>query len=127
MNHVAEFHHKFNLPAPAFMKGLGDRTRLREALIEEELAEFIDALTSGTPAEIYKEASDLLYVVYGMFVEAGLDSDILHLSFKEVHRSNMSKLGEDGKPVYRADGKVLKGPNYSPADIQSIIEKFEDE
>lgn len=68
--------------------------------------------------KVAKELADLLYVCYGAAVTWGIDIDAC---FAEVHRSNMSKLGEDGKPVYREDGKVLKGKNYSPADLTKII------
>jgi predicted HAD superfamily Cof-like phosphohydrolase len=68
--------------------------------------------------EIAKELTDLLVVTYGAGAAYGIDLD---MCFKEVHRSNMSKLGEDGKPIYRKDGKILKGPNYSPADLMKIL------
>ena len=62
--------------------------------------------------------TDLLYVIYGMGITYGLNLDEC---FKEVHRSNMSKLGADGKPIYRSDGKVLKGENYSPPNLKRIL------
>jgi predicted HAD superfamily Cof-like phosphohydrolase len=63
--------------------------------------------------------ADLLYVVYGGAVTNGIDIDEV---FKEVHRSNMSKLGADGTPIFRDDGKVLKGPNFSPPDIEQCFD-----
>jgi len=66
-----------------------------------------------------KELADLLYVVYGTAAAYGIPIDDV---YREVHRSNMSKLGPDGKPIYREDGKVLKGPNYTPADIQKVLD-----
>jgi predicted HAD superfamily Cof-like phosphohydrolase len=66
------------------------------------------------PKKLTKELADLLYIVYGTAVTFGLP---LEEVFTEVHRSNMSKLGADGKPLYRADGKVLKGPNYQEPDL----------
>lgn len=69
-------------------------------------------------AELTKELADLLYVVYGMAVTFGLPIDEV---FERVHRSNMSKLGDDGKPLYREDGKVLKGPNYEPPKLDDLF------
>jgi predicted HAD superfamily Cof-like phosphohydrolase len=68
--------------------------------------------------KLTKELADVLYVVIGTAVAFGLP---LEKAFKEVHRSNMSKLGADGKPILREDGKVLKGPNYSEADIGQFL------
>ena len=65
-----------------------------------------------------KEACDLVYVVLGTFVEFGWDFDE---AFKRVHESNMSKLDAEGKPIYREDGKVLKGPNYHKPDLSDLI------
>lgn len=69
-------------------------------------------------AKVGKELADLLYVTYGSGDTMNLPMDEI---YNEVHRSNMSKLGPDGKPIYRDDGKILKGPNYSPADIESVL------
>lgn len=73
-------------------------------------------------AKVAKELADLLYVVYGSAYSMGIPIDEV---FAEVHRSNMSKLGEDGKPIYREDGKVLKGKNFSPADIEKVLKQNE--
>ena len=80
---------------------------LEDANENKDLVGVADALT------------DLLYVVYGAGHAYGLDLDAC---FREVQRSNMSKLGEDGKPIYRDDGKVLKGPDYSEPDIKSVLQ-----
>ena len=97
-----------------------DTMELRIDLIEEELGEFKDAILSadGTLVDVADALSDLLYVVYGAGHSFGIDLDDC---FAEVHRSNMSKLGEDGKPIYREDGKVLKGPNFSEPDLTNIL------
>lgn len=87
-----------------------ERRNLREKLIKEEYTEFD---ISTTDENMFKEMADLLYVIYGAFIEFGVDADKV---FDAVHQSNMSKLGEDGKPIFREDGKVLKGPNYKPVD-----------
>lgn len=69
-------------------------------------------------AKTAKELADILYVVYGAAANFGIDLDKV---FAEVHRSNMTKLGPDGKPVYREDGKILKGPNYEVANIEKVL------
>ena len=93
---------------------------LRIDLIEEELKELKDAIINGdgTLVDVADALSDLLYVVYGAGHSFGLDLDAC---FKEVHRSNMSKLDERGKPIYREDGKVLKGPDFTEPDLESMI------
>lgn len=93
---------------------------LRLDLIKEEFTEIQKEFWPSRvdPVNLAKELTDLLYVVYGAGATFGIDLD---KCFAEVHRSNMSKLGEDGKPIYREDGKVLKGPNYKPADLTTIV------
>lgn len=92
--------------------------KLRYELINEELAELLDGMKNKNIVEIADALTDLLYVVYGAGHAYGIDLD---RCFNEVHRSNMSKLGADGKPVYREDGKVMKGPAYSPPDLETIL------
>lgn len=94
--------------------------KLRVDLIEEELSELKDAMLKRDQVEIADALTDLLYVVYGSGHTFGINLD---KTFKEVHKSNMSKLGEDGKPIYREDGKVLKGPNFFEPNLKKIIEK----
>lgn len=89
--------------------------RFRDKLITEEFHEVINA---EEPEEILKELADLVYVCYGYAVTFGWDLDE---ALRRVHQSNMSKLGEDGKPIYREDGKVLKGPNYKEADLSDLV------
>ena len=93
---------------------------LRMDLIEEEVGEFNDACfnASGSLVDIADALSDILYVVYGAGHSFGIDLD---KCFDEVHRSNMSKLGEDGKPIYRDDGKVLKGENFSEPNLKEVM------
>jgi len=105
-----------------------DLLKMRTKLIEEETKEaaqetlWEDAL--GNPvidrAALTKELADLLYVTYGMAVTFGLPIDEV---FERVHQSNMSKLGDDGKPLYRDDGKVLKGPNYQPPKLDDLFDE----
>lgn len=116
---VREFHQTYGQPVgdrPGFLDN--ERMSLRKKLIEEEYDEFLEAVEDGDLVNAFKELADLIYVVNGVAVEMGGNLDDV---FKEVHRSNMSKLGSDGKPIYRQDGKVLKGPNYTEADIKSVL------
>jgi predicted HAD superfamily Cof-like phosphohydrolase len=96
-----------------------DVHRLRVALIEEELAEFRNAGEAQDPVEIADALADLLYVVYGAAVTYGIDLDPV---FREIHRANMSKC--DPVVVRRPDGKILKGPNYQPPDVRSVVESL---
>lgn len=115
---VKEFHEHYGMPVGESPKWLDSgRTQLRMELIKEEYKEMLQGYASEDLPNVAKELADMVYVIYGMAVELGIDLDSV---FEEVHRSNMSKLGADGKPLYREDGKVLKGPNYSPADVESV-------
>ena len=118
---VKEFMESFGQEVKSKPKWPNDETmELRIDLIEEELGEFKDAILSadGTLVDVADALSDLLYVVYGAGHSFGLDLDAC---FKEVHRSNMSKLDENGEPIYREDGKVLKGPDFTEPDLESMI------
>ena len=98
----------------------GETMELRIDLIEEELGELQNAIidADGTLVDVADALSDLLYVVYGAGHSFGIDLD---KCFTEVHRSNMSKLGEDGKPIYREDGKVLKGKNFTEPNLKEVL------
>ncbi len=91
---------------------------LRYDLIKEELQELWDAQGQRDLIGIADALTDLLYVVYGAGHAYGIDLD---KCFEEVQRSNMSKLGADGKPIYREDGKVLKGPNFFQPNLEAIL------
>ena len=91
---------------------------LRLDLIEEEVQELRDGLGRSSLLEVADALTDILYVVYGAGHAFGIDLDDC---FHEVHRSNMTKLGEDGRPMYRDDGKVMKGPNYEEPDLAQFI------
>lgn len=127
---VREFSASFNRPMSIPFHNDPQLTLCRN-LIEEELKEFTMELfnaafevsvegevTKSTKAKMSKELADLLYVCYFFAVVYGLPIDDV---FKRVHESNMSKLGSDGKPVLREDGKVLKGPNYKEAEVESLF------
>ena len=92
--------------------------QLRISLIQEELSELKEAMDNKDLLEVADALTDLLYVTYGAGHAFGIDLD---KCFDEVQNSNMSKLGEDGKPIYNEFGKVMKGPNYSPPDLKKII------
>lgn len=119
---IKEFHECFNQEKndKLNLEAIEKFKDLRLRLIKEEYNEVCNEfwMTKIDPVALAKELTDLLYVVYGAGVTFGIDLD---KCFEEVHRSNLSKLGADGKPIYREDGKVLKGPNYSPADLSQIV------
>jgi len=91
---------------------------LRLDLINEEVQELRDGLGKKSMLEIADTLTDILYVVYGAGHAFGIDLDEC---FNEVHRSNMTKLGEDGRPLYREDGKVMKGPNYEDPNLEQFL------
>jgi predicted HAD superfamily Cof-like phosphohydrolase len=91
---------------------------LRFELIAEEVQELSTAIDNDDIVEIADALTDILYVVYGAGHAYGIDLDDC---FNEVHSSNMSKLGEGGKPIYREDGKVLKGPDYFPPNLEKVM------
>ena len=95
-----------------------DTVALRYDLIREELQELFDAIGEKDIVEVADALTDILYVTYGAGHAFGIDLDAC---FDEVQRSNMSKLGADGKPIYRDDGKVLKGPNYFEPDLTKFV------
>ena len=92
--------------------------QLRIDLIKEELKEFQEAINNKDFLEIADALTDLLYVTYGAGHSFGIDLD---KCFTEVQRSNMSKLGENGKPIYNEHGKVMKGPNYFKPNLKQFI------
>ncbi len=93
--------------------------QLRHDLIKEELNELEQAMKTKNLKEIADALTDILYVTYGAGYAYGVDLD---KCFKEVQRANMSKLGEDGKPIYNEKGKVMKGPNYSEPNLKQFVE-----
>tara|TARA_Y100000590_G_scaffold319537_1_gene361636 strand:- start:2374 stop:2748 length:375 start_codon:yes stop_codon:yes gene_type:complete len=93
---------------------------LRYDLIKEELNELEQAMKTKNLKEVADALTDILYVTYGAGCAYGIDLD---KCFKEVQRANMSKLGEDGKPIFNEKGKVMKGPNYLEPNLKQFIEK----
>ena len=92
--------------------------KLRIDLIKEELNELTDAIKQRNLVEVADALTDILYVTYGAGHSFGINLD---LCFTEVQRSNMSKLGEDGKPIYNESGKVMKGPKYFKPDLTKFV------
>jgi len=95
-----------------------DRRTGQKALIDEEWSEFHEAFHMKDECEQLKELADLVYVCFQFAASQEWDLDE---AMHRIHESNMSKLGEDGKPIYRVDGKVLKGPNYKPPVLNDLI------
>lgn len=114
---ITEFNEAFGYPAPLKPTTLANHG-LRGKLIIEELEEYRDACRSKNIVEIADAIGDMLYLVLGAAVEHGLEIEPV---FDEIHRSNMSKLGENGLPIRREDGKVLKGPNYFKPNISKTL------
>jgi predicted HAD superfamily Cof-like phosphohydrolase len=117
---VAEFHVAFNLPICNIPSAEIDcrLAKLRVALLEEEVGEFVTSSEKGDLVGIADALADIVYVIYGTALTYGID---LGAVLREVHRSNMSKLGNDGKPLIRDDGKVLKSDRYFPPDIAAVL------
>ena len=113
LNAVKDFHDTFGLnyndsPTVDLEKKI---IELRFNLMKEENEEYVEAASNNDIVEVADALGDMLYILCGTIIEHGM-SDIIEDVFDEIQKSNMSKLGADGKPIYREDGKVLKGPNY---------------
>lgn len=121
---VELFHNSFGLGVLHEPKAnLGKaKNKLRFNLMDEENKEYLDAANEGDLVEVADALGDMLYILCGTILEHGMQYKIEEV-FEEIQRSNMSKLGQDGKPIYREDGKVLKGPNYFKPNIQEVLDK----
>lgn len=120
--HVRAFHDAFGIAnAKGPIGAIGDRDALlRYKLIREENEEYLEAALRGDLVEVADALGDILYILCGTLLKHGLEHRIDEV-FREIQRSNMSKLGADGKPIYREDGKVMKGPNYFRPDIAAML------
>lgn len=98
-----------------------DKNTLRFNLMKEENEEYLEAANNNDLVEVADALGDMLYILCGTIIEHGLQHKI-EAVFNEIQRSNMSKLDQDGQPIYREDGKVLKGANYFKPNIASILE-----
>lgn len=120
---VAEFHEAFgieNFDAPN-ANLTPEQVQLRYDLMREENEEYLEAALKKDIVEIADALGDQLYILCGTLLTHGLQNKIVEV-FEEIQRSNMSKLGTDGKPIYRNDGKILKGENYFRPNIRKIFE-----
>lgn len=119
---VREFHAVFGIDHKEHpVANPGDETvELRHRLMSEENDEYLEAARRNDLELVADALGDKLYILCGTIVSHGLQHKIVEV-FDEIHRSNMSKLGDDGKPVKRDDGKVLKGPDYFLPDIKRIL------
>jgi predicted HAD superfamily Cof-like phosphohydrolase len=120
---VQQFHEAFKIGYRTIPKAnLGEaKNTLRFDLMKEENEEYFEAAQSDDLIEVADALGDMLYILCGTIIEHGLQHKIEEV-FNEIQRSNMSKLGANGEPIYRQDGKVMKGPNYFKPDIRSILE-----
>lgn len=121
---VQEFHTAFKLGYKNEpIADLGDaKNKLRFNLMKEENEEYFEAAQNNDLVEVADALGDMLYILCGTIIEHGMQHKIEEV-FNEIQRSNMSKLGEDGQPIYREDGKVLKGPNYFKPNIKEILDR----
>ncbi|MCH1437072.1 nucleoside triphosphate pyrophosphohydrolase family protein [Flavobacteriales bacterium] len=121
---VAEFHDLFQIGNEESPKAkVGEEVyNLRYRLMNEENEEYLDACKEGDLVEIADALGDQLYILCGTILKHGLQFKIEEV-FEEIQRSNMSKLDAAGKPIFREDGKILKGENYFKPDIKSILSK----
>ncbi len=122
LDSVKLFHKKFNInylndPKANIPEEIKE---LRFKLMEEENLEYLKASKENDIVEIADALGDMLYILCGTIISHGLQNKIEEI-FQEIQSSNMSKLGDNGKPIYREDGKVLKGPNYFKPDIRKIL------
>jgi predicted HAD superfamily Cof-like phosphohydrolase len=122
LDSVKLFHSSFGLGISEVPKShLGDAVNLlRYNLMKEENEEYLEAVQNNDLVEIADALGDMLYILCGTIIEHGLQYKIEEV-FDEIQRSNMSKLGADGQPLYREDGKVMKGPNYFKPDFSTIL------
>ena len=122
INSVKEFHTAFKIGySDSPTANLGESKHLlRYNLMKEENEEYLEAVQNNDLVEIADALGDMMYILCGTIIEHGLQHK-MEAVFDEIQRSNMSKLGEDGKPIYREDGKVMKGPNYFKPDFSKII------
>ena len=121
---VKKFHESFKigyLNSPEADLGI-EKNTLRYNLMKEENDEYFEAANNGDMVEVSDALGDMLYILCGTILEHGMEHKIEEV-FDEIQRSNMSKLSENGTPIYRQDGKVLKGPNYFKPKIAEILNR----
>ncbi|WP_179345637.1 pyrophosphohydrolase domain-containing protein [Winogradskyella ursingii] len=123
INAVKEFHTAFKIghrETPKADLGI-EKNMLRYKLMREENEEYLEAANDNDLVEVADALGDMLYILCGTIIEHGLQHKIEEV-FEEIQKSNMSKLGDNGEPIYREDGKVLKGPKYFKPKIKEVLE-----
>ena len=124
LDHVEKFHDTFGIanqyaPTTAISEKTID---LRFRLMAEENEEYLEAAKAGDMVEVADALGDMMYILCGTILSHGMQH-VIEEVFEEIQSSNMSKLGEDGKPIYREDGKVMKGPGYFKPNIAAVLER----
>ena len=125
INSVKKFHDAFNIDVSnsPTVNLPADKIELRFKLMSEENKEYFEAAKNKDLFEIADALGDMLYILCGTILTHGMQHKIEEI-FDAIQDSNMSKLGKDGKPIYRKDGKVLKGPNYFKPDLKKILKEY---
>ncbi len=120
---VEEFHNVFQIGNANEMRLIDEKDyTLRYNLIKEENEEYLEACKNGDLVEVADALGDQLYILFGTILKHGLQHKIEEV-YDEIHRSNMSKLDENGQPIFREDGKILKSNLYFKPDIKRILDK----
>ena len=124
IENVQKFHDSFGIKNNYEPTGIIDEDmfRLRHRLMNEENDEYLEACKSGDLVEIADALGDMMYILCGTILSHGLQNKIEDV-FEEIQKSNMSKLDSDGNPIYRQDGKIMKGLNYFKPDIKKILSR----
>lgn len=116
---VREFHEKFSLPIQRWPAAISEeQSNHRQRLLCEEVKELSEAAESGQLDHVARELADVVYIAYGTALTYGIDLDSV---LAEIHQSNLTKLGPDGCPELRADGKVLKGKSFVAPDVRAVL------
>jgi predicted HAD superfamily Cof-like phosphohydrolase len=124
IKHVENFHNTFGIPNEhAPNAGVSNEIiALRHRLMAEENEEYLEAALEGDTVEVADALGDMMYILCGTILSHGMQN-IIEEVFEEIQASNMSKLEADGKPIYRADGKVMKGPSYFKPNIKAVLDR----
>ena len=125
LEQVREFHEAFDVPIlPAAQMPHEERRKLRYRILKEEFEEYVAAENDDDLAEVADALGDMAYIIAGTALEYGIPLDRV---LDEIHRSNMAKLGPDGKPIKRADGKVIKPDGWQPPNIAAVLSNTREE
>lgn len=124
INSVKEFHEVFKIGSREMPEGSikEEEYMLRYRLMQEENDEYLEACKRGDIVEIADALGDKMYILFGSILKHGLQDKIEEI-FDEIHRSNMSKLDDNGQPIFREDGKIMKSKKYFKPDIKKVLDK----